>query len=418
MRLFSPDLGKVLANTASQLSVRLLTSITTLLVTLIISYQMGLTSYGSFTKVVAFVTFFYLFVDFGMNAVFLREHYEDIKRYSFSLLGSRLLTSLFIVLAINVITIFLPYNSVLNTGYSSQEKFLIFLFSFTIILYGLQLSLQAIMQRYLEYNKQILPSIVSSVILLGFVWFGAQQKDLVSIFVGYILATGIQTVFLYKLLKNHIAKAVDFGEIIPFTKALLKFSSPLALVLIFNLIYAKVDMILLSIYSPSFEVGVYGFAYRIFELAIAVPLLFSNSVYPYLLEHSSDRTKFLALIKYYSALLFVASIALGLVIYIGSSFLPLIQEDFVNSIVPLRILLVSLPLFFLTSLFQWILIVKNRMKGLIAIYFSVMVIVVVLNMIFIPRFSYYAAAVITVVGEGFVLLLLGSYFVIRREKII
>ena len=56
---------------------------------------------------------------------------------------------------------------------------------------------------------------------------------------------------------------------------------------------------------------------------------------------------------------------------------------------------------------MWILIAQGKAWRLVWIYGIAMVVNVMLNIIFTPRFGYTAAAAITGVSEGVVLLLLG-----------
>jgi O-antigen/teichoic acid export membrane protein len=81
---------------------------------------------------------------------------------------------------------------------------------------------------------------------------------------------------------------------------------------------------------------------------------------------------------------------------------------------PFRILLLSLPFFFTTSFLQWTLITLGKQKYLMIVYFFSTLLNIVLNVIFIPQFSYVACATITVVSEGIVFaFLLGALFKYR-----
>jgi len=85
----------------------------------------------------------------------------------------------------------------------------------------------------------------------------------------------------------------------------------------------------------------------------------------------------------------------------------LVKPEFSPSILPFRILSFSYPIFFLSNLFLWVIITKNKEKVLPFVYGSSLVLNVFLNLIFIPRYGYNASAAITVFSELFVLLMLG-----------
>jgi O-antigen/teichoic acid export membrane protein len=89
----------------------------------------------------------------------------------------------------------------------------------------------------------------------------------------------------------------------------------------------------------------------------------------------------------------------------------LIKADFADSIIPFRILLLSLPFFFTTCFLQWVLITLEKQKYLMYVYLFSTVLNITLNVIFIPQFSYLACATITLVSESLVfVLLIGKVF--------
>jgi O-antigen/teichoic acid export membrane protein len=92
----------------------------------------------------------------------------------------------------------------------------------------------------------------------------------------------------------------------------------------------------------------------------------------------------------------------------------LIKTDFANCIIPFRILLLSLPFFFTTSFLQWVLITLEKQKYLMYVYLFSVILNIVLNIIFIPQFSYLASATITLISEGLVFVfLIGKVFKVR-----
>src|SRR5207244_1517417 len=61
-------------------------------------------------------------------------------------------------------------------------------------------------------------------------------------------------------------------------------SLPLGITLLFNLVYFRADSIILTLTRPTAEVGIYGLAYKVFEIVLVFPTFFMNAVYPLLLE--------------------------------------------------------------------------------------------------------------------------------------
>lgn len=394
--------NQLFSNTASQLVVKVLSSGTTFLVTILISYFLGLPVYGSFIKVTTFVSIFYLIIDFGINSIFIRDFYEQTHKKFVNLVFLRLCIALLVFLTLTVITFLLPYNSLTQTGFSSAEKIGVILFSLTLFTQGFLVSLQSIFQKNEQYSLGVIPSVTSSIVLITGILFSIALKNFYLILFSFILSAIVACYFGFvrtNKLFNLYARSHDLSI---FSKQILKSSLPLALMLFLNVVYFRADSFILSLQKSNLDVGVYGLAYKFFEFCIALPTFFSNSVYPQLIRLQDNEEQFEKKIFKYSKLLLLLSVLLIGIIFIFSQILPFIRSGFGLSVFPLRILSLSLPFFFLTSLLQWVLVIRKETKTLLGIYGLTMVINISLNMIFVPRYSYIASSFITVITEGLV----------------
>lgn len=411
-------LAHVLKNTAAQLSVKAITSSTTLLTTILISYYLGLSSFGSFTKILTFVSFYYLIVDFGLNAQFLKHHFDKTHENIGKLLVLRFLISCILMAAAILIALLLPYNAATGTGFSATEKLGIILFSTTILTFGLQLSFQSLLQRALTYHYLIRPNVIASIVLLAGIAWGVFQHNLVVVILAYVVSNVVLCFSLYYIVKRKLGAHLQLHNFRTFAKQLLFASWPIGLILFFNLIYSKADAFMLALYKPSFDVGVYGLAYRFFEFMIAIPAFVANSLYPIMLAHAHSEEKLYAITKKYSILLLGASFIMTIVVLIAAPLLQVLKPDYELAVAPLRILALALPFFFITGLIQWLFIIKDHKFVLIGIYAFSLLLNVVLNLWAIPRYSYNGAAITTVVSEGFVLAaLIGYSMVIKKRRV-
>jgi O-antigen/teichoic acid export membrane protein len=182
---------------------------------------------------------------------------------------------------------------------------------------------------------------------------------------------------------------------------------PIGLMLLFNLVYFRADIFLLSIMSTTKSVGIYGLSYKFFDFLIAIPLFLSNAVYPLLIKYKNDQEVFKKLINKYLLIFLALSFVLIFAFWFSSPLFTIIRSDFSEASIPFRILLISLPFFFVTSFFQWILITKEKQKFLMYVYFLLLILNIILNVLFIPAYSYLASAWITFICEGVVFLILG-----------
>jgi O-antigen/teichoic acid export membrane protein len=209
---------------------------------------------------------------------------------------------------------------------------------------------------------------------------------------------------------------------IGFWRKLLLAALPIGLIAIFSQFNAQIDkqIVLLANYKPALGLngetaaGVYGFAYKIFELAIVLPSFIMNVGYPIMVQKKEEGlTSLFNFAKKLAAVL----LALGFFCLILGWFLvPFIfkvpgLEKFSVSVATTRILLLGFPLFFITPATLWLAVTLNKTREMMFIYGFAALFNLVANLVFVPSFGYNAAAVITIASELLILALsLGVLF--------
>ncbi|MCL5970379.1 MAG: oligosaccharide flippase family protein [Patescibacteria group bacterium] len=391
----------IFKNTSFQIFSKVATSSISFLIAILIARNFGVLGFGDFTKITAFVAPLYLVVDFGLNAIFLQK--ED-SRYFADFFSLRLLISFCLFFILSLILIVLPLNKEFNLAFPPLVRLGIFIFSLTLFTYAISVSSAAIFQKKFKYSLFMTGNIIGSVLTLSlvvlYIFFHLNLNYIITAFVIGSLVSSFLMLFWTK--QNVLP--LSFNK--QFIRELLKDSFPLGLMLFFNLVYFRSDIFLLSFLKSTKDVGIYGLSFKFFDFLIALPLFLSNSLYPILLENLKNPRKFNIFVKNYILVYIFSSLILIIPFWFFSPFFRIIKEDFVSAIVPFRILLLSLPVFFITSFLQWVLIAKRQQRYLMAIYIVSFVLNVFLNFIFIPYGSYVASAIITGVSEFLVLIFL------------
>jgi O-antigen/teichoic acid export membrane protein len=95
----------------------------------------------------------------------------------------------------------------------------------------------------------------------------------------------------------------------------------------------------------------------------------------------------------------VSGVILSLVSWNVAPYISLIRPGLNLSIDSLRILSLSLPLFFLTAPLMWFEISRNQEKRVLYIYLFAVLVNTLLNFAFIPSYGALASAVVTGVTE-------------------
>lgn len=392
---------KILKNTMYQVLARISSSGASFLITIVIARHFGIVGYGDFAKVTALVTLFYLLADFGFNAVFLQ--YEESRLHFKDLFYSRIILSLVLIVVINLVSGLLPYNPQTNIGFSPDVRLGILVFSLTIITESILYTSSAIFQRNLSYFHFMISSIIGGVVAVGLVGlFALLSYPIIYIYFAYVISGVAESLTALYLTRERVFPPRIDHE---FIRRLAKETFPITLLLVFNLIYFRIDMILLSVLRTSKDVAIYDLSYKVFDFLIALPLFLSNALYPSILADVKN-TRTIPLAKWYVILFTVSSLAVIIPIWFCAPLLSIVRKEFIDTVAPLRILLLSLPVFFGTNILQWLLIAQKKQSSLAWIYFFSTILNVSLNVLYIPRYGYIGSAIITGVSEVFVFIAL------------
>ena len=398
---------KVAANTIVQIIGKGITAFSTALITILLARSYGVEGFGEYTKMFSYVALFYLAVDFGLNAVVLQKNQDSSSPTLFAnLLGFRLTLSMVWIFVALAILAFLPFNPLTNSGFTPLSKIGIILLLPTVITQSIFTTANAYFQSTLRYDRSVIASSIGSIgtVVLVYLFIHIHAPMLLTL-VSYLIGSFIMAFSsLYlagiKLFINRWSVAL-WWELFVYTL-------PLGATLLFNLVYFRVDTLILTAYRSTAEVGIYGLAYRFFEFPLTFPTFFMNALYPILLSKKNEGGPPLRITA--KRALWILLLSSTIIVLGGFYFSPLITHidpSFQSSIFPFRILLLSLPFFFISSLCMWLLITVKKNTLLAAIYGFALLINVSLNLVFIPQYGYTAAAITTGVSEAIVLLMTG-----------
>ena len=401
---------KVIYNTAAQIAGKAITASSSLLITILIGKSLGPAGYGEFTKIFVFVGYFYTFADFGLNAIFVRDSTKTDEAKTFKvLIATRVIFSLVLATIAIFISLTLPYNKELGIGFSPIAKTGILIASATIITQALFTTANAFFQKKLRYDLSTIAAIAGTLTILGLTFLNYLGTSSIYLFsasyvIGGIIFVLVAYFLINKKFKQSVFPTFDAQE----SKTLLRTSLPIGMALIFNLVYFRIDVLILSLSRSTHEVGIYGLAYQFFEAALSIPIFFTNALFPVLTKiYTNNINEYQRQVKKWALLLLVTSLALTLALIIVSNFITVIFDSrFSQAKNALIILSTGMPFFFISALLWHVLIINQKQKLLAPVYLLTAIINISLNFIFIPQYGYIAASVITVFSEAIVTLLL------------
>lgn len=394
----------VIKNTLAQLLGKIITVTVTLLITVLVTRKFGPEGYGRLTIMLTFPALFYMAGDFGLNAIFVKQSAASFGRLELSeisnLFGLRLVWGAALAILAALLVNFFPYDENLKIG--------IMLGLLMIITQVMITSANVIFQLKLAYMRATVALLFGGLATLILSTIPIFLLNDVRLIVFAYFVGGAVTVFVSVFLARSYFGKFFFPRFnLGWSRKIFIAALPLGLTAFLSVTVGKADSLLLSLLGSSSDVGFYGAAYKVFEVCLVLPTFFMNASYPILLKYKSDSTlRFRKAILKLGIFLLVAG---AFISFIGSLMSPslinlIAGKSFAPSIGVLKLLFVGMPVFFITAMMYWLLIILQREKLLPFIYGFACLFNITGNLIFIPRYSFYASAVLTWVTEILILL--------------
>ncbi|MFH1598163.1 MAG: flippase [Patescibacteria group bacterium] len=405
---------KIAHNTLYQIIGKGLATILGIVTVGLMTRYLGQTGYGHYITIIAYLQFFGILVDMGLYIILLKKISEsgaEENKIVSNIFTLRLISAIVFLGLAPIIILFLPYPSIVKWG--------VLITTLSILFITLNQVLIGVFQKKLKMNIVALTEVLGKVILLVFTFLAIHYKlDLLYILGAVVLGSFANFFTTYLFSRRFIRIRLSFDW--PYWKQIIKESWPIAISIGLNLIYFKADTVMLSLFKPAAEVGIYGAPYKVLEVLITLPAIFAGLVTPLFTrsfaEKNMERFKN-GLSKSFNFMAMIAFPMVVLTAFIAKDVMLLIAGDeFVASGPVLRILIIATASIFVGNLFGNAVVAIGQQKRMIKIYAAVAVIAVLGYLYFIPRFSYFGAAWMTVVTE--VLICLGSiWLVLKSTKI-
>ncbi|WP_324172635.1 flippase [Sulfurimonas sp.] len=280
---------KYFKNTSWLFGEKILRMVVGLFVGIWVARYLGPEQFGLFSYAQSFVGLFAAIATLGLDGIVVRELVKDESKRD-ELIGTAFwlkAVGAFVVLLILAIAI----NFTSNDTYTNTLVFIIasatIFQSFNVVDFYFQ---SKVMSKYAVYANIIslfMSSIVKVALLLNeapliaFAW--------VILFDSFVLAMG----FIYFYIKNNSSVFKwKFDKIV--AVSLLKDSWPLMFTVVMVMVYLNVIPILLKYYLHDLTlIGHYQVALRITILIDFIPVILVNSIFPYLVQSSSDTKRYL-----------------------------------------------------------------------------------------------------------------------------
>jgi len=375
---------------------------------------LGAAGFGSYTIMTAYLQFFGVAADLGLVLVssqLFAERANDRERIFANLLGFRLTTSAIILVFAPFFIWLFPYSAVIKTG--------VVILTLSFLFVALLQVFTGLFQQALTMWRSVAGELLGRAALLAFVLAAIfEQRGIlfvvIGVTVGSFLNLGLAALLSRGLVRLRVAFEKEYWQLI------WQRSWPIALGVVFNLVYLKADTIILSFVRPEAEVGVYGAMYRVLEVLIAFPTMFAGILLPVLAgAWAAERyEEFRHTVS--ESFTAIVSVALPLAVGIAMTaprIVGFLGEDFVRlGTDVLRLLGVATAIIFVGTFFGHVIVAMNRQRSILWAYALTALLSLVGYLVVIPVAGAVGAAAVTVAVELFIALLL--YYYVRRYSLV
>lgn len=377
----------------------------------ILTRTLGQTGFGEWTTAITFLTLFGVLVDFGLTLTLIQmiaPKGADEENIVGNFFGLRLVSGFMFFGLAPIAVLALPYPT--------PVKLAVALGAFGFLFMSASGMLGGIFQKHLIMWRFAVAELINRAVLLiliavfAFLGFGLQ-----AMVIALVLANFVWLIATIILAKPYVTIRPKFD--LSVWKNALSQSWPIALSVMFNLMYLKGDIIILAFFREQAEVGLYGVAYKVVEVLTALPVMFMGLMLPTLTRfwtsgekgefrnHVQKTFDFFA-ITVIPIVIGAQVVADAITIFIGGA-------EYEASGPVLRILAFAMIGVFFGALYGHTIVAINKQKIMALGYAITAAITVVGYFIFVPEYGMYGAAYMTLISE--VLITLMTFFVVFKH---
>jgi O-antigen/teichoic acid export membrane protein len=363
----------------------------------IMTRYLGQEGFGYYTTIYGFLAIFGVLVDFGLQmttAQLLADPKENEQEILGNALTIRIVASVIFLGIAPLIALTLPYPEIVKLG--------IAIAAFGYVFSSLVATVTAYFQKNLIIYQAVIAEVIAKIFyavgIIGVVLFNGGLLGIVlvvcldSILVWFILRYFASRRFKLKLTYN---KEVS--------KKILLYTWPIALTIALNLVYFKGDIFIMSLIRSQAEVGLYGAPYRVLEVLISIVFLLLGLVLPLMANavaiNNIDKLKNIIQATFDAAITGTLPMIVG-GYFVGVPMMVLISGgDFAISGELIKILLLATGAIFIAAIFGYAVVALKQQKRMIKFYAANAIFSIAGYLFFIPLYSYWGAAWMTVATE-------------------
>ena len=357
--------------------------------------KLGVEGWGVFSYALAFVSFFFILSDLGVNTFITREmSKESNDRYRY-LSPATIIKFALMLLFFIASLILAPHLGNIHLGMEMITVISIFSLSD-----GLKEFVLSINRSFERMEREAFSKIIGNCVIMvaGFILLIDKATPL-SLAIAYASGSLISSAYIFWSLRKELSR-LTFKITKNDFKIIYDFSWPLIIIGLFSFIF-NIDNIMLGQIKSAADVGLYAAGQRLVQFTSIIPSFMAISLFPILSKHENNTEKTTNIFEKTMTIILALGIPLAIagfllreriiVLIFGSSYLP---GALAFGILTLSIL-ASFPNIFLSN----VIFSKNLQRIFIKATIIGVVVNIVLNFALIPTYGATGAAISTTVTQ-------------------
>src|ERR671915_760954 len=266
----------VASNTAVQVAGRGLMLAIGLASIAVITRYLGPDDYGRYTLALTYMQLFAVLADVGLFTIVVRDISRDPSRTE-ELVGNtltlRLVLSAVVIAVAAAISLLLPYDP--------DVRVAILLAGLPLLFGMLNSTFVTVLQSRLRMGRAVVGDVLGRAVALGAVALVAALDLGFYAVMGAAAAGALVTALITMLLTRPLARLRPCADPAVWRRPV-RTPPPVGLALAVNELYFRADTLIISLYEPYEQVGLYTLAYRMLELALVFGTVLLTTTFPLL----------------------------------------------------------------------------------------------------------------------------------------
>lgn len=382
--------------------------------------NLGPEQLGKYYFAISFTTVFAVIIDAGLGNVLTREVAKK-KDKAHQYLGN-VLTLKVPLTVVCLAGVFFTINLL---GYEELTRHLVYISAAVIVLDSFTTTFYALARSFHNLKYESLGVAVFQLIImvlgLSALYSGLGLRWIMS---AMLVASIFNFIYSLSVLRRKLHLQVKLLYDREIIRTMIKIAIPFGLYIVFHKTFLHLDSVLLSLLAGDRYVGLYQIAFKIIFALQFIPLAFVASFYPAMSFYwVNDRQQLIRSFERAVGYLVMISLPISAgVVAIADKLVLLFKEQFLESVLPLQIIILSAVFIFLNFPLGSFLNACDKQKQNTANMGIALAVSIVLNLILIPKYQAVGAS-ITVLAANMVMTSLGFFYAwktvaFRRKRVL